>query len=989
MPRDPVALIFDARFEEEEKAVRQWLSENEPDMLQGNPEAVARLVREEARALRSEKMKREGDQGAIARVNQQLVSGIPTSTADVGLQTPFGGRLTLGGVADTLGFGPDEMTNNPSSAAAVGGAIAASAIPGGQVVRRLAKAAPKPIRDVLNTDNLLGGGTATTILNKAEQIGLPALTAGTAAFGANLFEQLNNTPTPSVSSGSEDTFAAPFSAAFDRAKKEALFEGLGGVTALAGTLGLKVGARWLRGAEPYFNNALESMRLAGIRDEQITLADVSNNALISSSGSTLGVMPIPIIKGRFSRARQRRSDVLTEAADNLFWSISPEFALLRRVLGDDPREHDRLLRFFQGETFQQLEGAVELYRKARAPQEAKLAGLLRSQNVDSSAASFRATVLEKVTELQQASNVPSFLRADPRASAAVSSGIERANARVDAAKRKWQDAQLRFEAALEEESFALADTRTDPVGLGAARSGEKAVQRLERRIELLTDDLNGAKEGSKRQTKLRKQLEFAQQDLAEARVAATEKNAAVGTETPAGRRQRPATRQVSTAKTRADRLRADVATLEQKYNEALLQTSKERAPREILEGLDPRVADLLERASADGGEPIPVLQLVNLKKQIKNLIDSLDPQVNKQDIATLASLKAAIETDVTSAIQNSGNADLLKAYQDLQVFDGDWLTLLKGAAGQRAGQVRGTFGVQKRSEVAGETFGLDPEVDRALQRHQGPLDMDQHLDAMLSAASPEEIRQFALLLRTQGEEGKTALRFAAARALDRVIEPARVIAKDDPNFSAILGQRIEDAITGGDPRGKQAQRFWALIEAAGVPREEVLGFTNAAKILWRELPPDSNKFVMRSFILSMGKDPMGKALKLMTAGLLGASAAGAGPAAVGAAGAGPLNLFLSAFALERYSHIATSPRALRSVRQILDPSFGTGVRTRALERLFADNVFREWFGEQTAMAAAGQAADAGNHLQQFITHPMDKLNSAASNFFNNNPGAQP
>lgn len=981
---DPVSRAFDAAFSEDEKAVHSWMQQNAPEMLEGSPAVVKARIRDEARLLNAERVKANNSplhQAATKVLGNNYLESIPTSTAQIPLAP--GSGVTLDTVPGLVGMSEQDWLENPASAGAALGGVAASTLPGGTLVSKLAAKAPGQLGKVLATDALLGGGTATKWLTRAEQVMLPAFTAGAAGGTADLIMSLNGVDKPGVMSDQEHSQSHVFADAFDRARQEALFEGGGGAAVLAATLGIRGGAKWLRGSKQYFDDALEAMRLAKIRGEQITLADVSNNALISSSGSTLGVMPIPIVKSRFEKARYRRSEAVTEAADNLFWNVSPEFALVRRVFGSDPAEHDRLLRFFQSNTFQQMENAVELYRRQRKPTEAKLSDLLRREEVESAAGSFRATVMEKVTDLQRQSNVPMFMKKEVVSPEKLGVKAERAKERVRVAREKLQDAQTRLEAATEEHSFAQADTRTDPTGLAASDSAARRVELQQRRIQALYADLLEAKPGSSRERRLTRQLEYATQDLEEFKAAMNKKDTQVGVDTPAAARVRSSQVRTDMASVRVNRLKAEVDRLEGQYNDTLLQTAHDRAPKELLENLDPDVADFLDRASSYGGEPLPINQLINMKSQISLLLDRKD--LSKQDIAILSSLKVALESDVTSAIKAHGSPELQKLYTDLQMMDADWLTLLKGAAGQRAQQVRTSFGMQKRSEATGETFGLDPEVDRHLQRSQGPLDMDGFLDAMVGNASPEEIRHFALFMRTQGEEGKQALRFAAARALDRVIEPATVMAKDDPKLVAILGQKIDDLISGGDPRSEQAQRFWALIDSAGVDRAEVRGFTKAAQILWREMPPQASRFVLRSFIMSLGKDPGRKMLRLMTAGIMGASASGAGAATLGAAG-GALPAMMSIFFLDRYSRITTSPRTLASVRAILDPKYGTQARFRAAERLVADNIFRDWLSEQTPTEAIESGADMMNQFGNGISNPAT-LTRMANEYFNNNPGS--
>jgi hypothetical protein len=90
----------------------------------------------------------------------------------------------------------------------------------------------------------------------------------------------------------------------------------------------------------------------------------------------------------------------------------------------------------------------------------------------------------------------------------------------------------------------------------------------------------------------------------------------------------------------------------------------------------------------------------------------------------------------------------------------------------------------------------------------------------------------------------------------------------------------------------------------------------------------------------------------VTAGLVGAGA-GAG-AVAGAPGVGAA--LFGAFLLERYSALATDPRKLQWVLRALEPGYGAGPRAQIIERIIADNTFRDWFSGkfgETVNAATG------------------------------------
>lgn len=363
---------------------------------------------------------------------------------------------------------------------------------------------------------------------------------------------------------------------------------------------------------------------------------------------------------------------------------------------------------------------------------------------------------------------------------------------------------------------------------------------------------------------------------------------------------------------------------------------------------------------------VGLAQLQNLRKDIRKTIASTDPnqQLDIESRGVLQSLEAAIDNDIEQAVNVSGNRGLITAYTRLRDSDQTWINLLEGHVGARGKRVQTTFGMEALSEAGGRSVGIQVG-ERGIQRRQGPLDMGEFLDDLLDDASPEEVRQLGFMLRSQGRSGRESLGFAYARQLDKMIGSVAKTATD-ANIQVIKADRIRSFIEGKDGQSsQQAQRFWAIAEESGVGREQVERFTRAAEVLWRQVPSDPNQFLTRSVILSGGKNLPQKMLRLMSAGLFGAaSAGGAVVAPVPTIGAQILGIVM----LDKYSRIATSPKALADLQKVLNPEFGTGIRQRALERFVASSVFREWTDEKMQ----GISAEIDNGL--------NVINQALPNF---------
>lgn len=781
MPRDPIGAAADVIFRDQMVKAEDFVAKTQPEFFsQGDPAEVTDYIRQTARHLYVKEAQQRG--GFSGTAMSEVGKRIPTSTPDVGLGmiNPGLEPINLGNAADLLGFGPDSWNRSPAGAIAATASTAATMIPPLMPIGLATRLGPKALRAAQLGESILK----------------PALAAGAAGGVAAGIQSAWNPPVNiSVASDNPDELSGThvLADALTEAQRQATFEAAGGLVGVAGSSAFRGIAQYAKGSEAFFRDSLESLRLAGIRRESVALQDVTDRSLISSSGKILGVMPMPIIPARYSRAVNRKSDALGEARDEMLHTVSPTFSIVRSAREADPVRHDRVLRRGFRDVFRKTERAVERYRAVRQPIDASVQRELRIGNYDSAAASTRTTALNVMNTI-----------------------------------------------------------------------GER------RRLPFTIDPATGA--------------------------------------------SRPIAQTAGTA--------AGV------------------------EGVIGEITRMQPGA-------VPLTRLVNLRADIRETLNGVNPQNPLQagDRAHLLSLEAALDQDIESAIANSGNNRLIHEYQQLVNLDSNWITLIRGPVGHRAKLVDETFGRQRMSQTSGQGVGVAPG-GRPLQRNPGPLDQEQFLDSMLENASPEEIRQFAIMARSMGPSGDRALRFSAARQLDKALEGATSREMGSARAEVIKPERIEAFMKDKDPRGEAALRFWTLIDEAGVDRQDLRRFTAAAKLLWRDMPPNMNQFIQRSMILSGGKDVPKKIGRLVTAGLIGAGA-GAG-AVAGATGFGAA--LFGAFLLERYSALATDPRKLQWVLRALDPGYGSGARAQLIERIVADNTFRDWFSGkfgETANAVTG------------------------------------
>ncbi len=770
MPKDWVGAAADVIFRDQMIKAEDFIAQNEPEFFtKGDPAEVRSEIRKTAKELYLQEAAQRG--GRAGAMQEAFGQRVPLNTMEVGpgIINPTLSPINIGNVADLVGMGPDAVDRNPAGALASGAAMAASTL--------------VPPLLPIGLMNRLGPG-AERAFRLGESVLRPAAAAGavggTAAGVASAWDPASEI---TLDTDSQDEFSGSrvFADALNEAKNQAGYEVMGGVLGVAGSTAFRGIAQYARGSETFFRDALESLRLAGIRKETIALQDVTDRSLISSSGRILGVMPIPIIPGRYSRAINRKSDALAEARDEMLGTVSPTFSVIKSARELDPVRHDRAMRRATRGVFQKVERAVARYRSVRNPIDESVKRELRIGNYDSAAGSLRATALNVMN--------------------------------------------------------TIGSSRQLPPTIDRVTGATRAVGRI-----------------------------------------------------------------------------ADTA-----------------GP---VEGI---VADITRMPPG----AVPLTSLINMRADIRAALTGVDPDsvLRSTDRAQLLSLESALDRDIESAIQNSGNNRLIHEYQQLVDLDSNWITLIRGPVGQRAKLVDETFGRQAMSEASGQGVGV-AAGGRGLQRNAGSLDQEQFLDSMLEGASPEEIRQFAIMARSMGPSGERALRFSAARQLDRAIEGATSKEMGTARAEVIKPERIEAFMKDKDPRGESALRFWTLIDEAGVDRGDIRRFTKAAKLLWREMPPNMNSFIQRSMILSGGKDVPKKIARIVTAGLVGASA---GAGAVAGAPVGVGSAIFGAFLLERYSALATDPRKLQWVLRALEPGYGSGPRAQVIERIVADNLFRDWF----------------------------------------------
>jgi hypothetical protein len=402
----------------------------------------------------------------------------------------------------------------------------------------------------------------------------------------------------------------------------------------------------------------------------------------------------------------------------------------------------------------------------------------------------------------------------------------------------------------------------------------------------------------------------------------------------------------------------------------------------VLAGFSPKIATFLEQIQNMPRGTVELDRLINLKGQARDALNAVNPNnpLKNEERVALTSIKAALETDITAAIKASGSPQLQADYDRLATLDGDWLTLLSGHLDRRASKVQKTFGSERLSESSGTSFGL-PD---GFQRRQGTLDMGSFIDDMLDNASPKEIQEFAVLLRESGPSGQESIRFATARYLEKMLGSAKTVATEG-GIEVTHHQKLRDFISKGEKGGEEERRFWQLMTEAGVDKKRLRNFVDATETLWSQFPPAQSKFIARSVILRQGKNPVNSIASMATGGLLGATTSTAGAAAFGSVSVGAV---MSAFLLSQYTQIATNPKYLSAVVAVLDPSFGSGAKARAAERIFSSSLYREW--ENGVRVEAGQGADvmagALNRAQQ--VDPLNNLAGQARQYFNQNPSFQ-
>jgi len=790
VPKDYVRQTTDFLFRDQMSRAEDFVSKTQPEFFnEGNPDEVQDYIKETARALYVKEAQERG--GVSGKAQAAVGARIPTDALEVGLGqiNPNLRGVNVGlaaKVPDLLGFGPESIEDSPAGAAAsAASTLASTLIP--------------PLMPMGLATRL--GPAATRAATVAQSIGIPAFAGGAAGGIAGGIDAAMNPPSDIVvnsDSAEPDAPARIFAHALKEAQAQAIIEGGGSALGLGVSSGFRGIAQFAKGNRQFFDNALESLRIAGIRGENISLQDVTDRGIITSGTQTLGVMPIPFIQAQFGAAVERKSVGLSNARDEMLNTISPTFSIIRGARGTDPVRYDRAMRRATRGAFRKVERAVERYRTVRQPLDQSVQRELRMGNYTSAAASTRVTALNLMNQR----------------------GVNR---------------------------------------------------------------------------------------------------------------QLPNTVDPNTGTLRAMEPRADMA--------------------------EPVVGILGDIARMPGGAN-QLVSLVNLRNDVRKVVNATTPNnpLQAEDRAALFSIEAALDDDITSAIANSGNPALVRDYARLNELDSTWITLIRGHVGQRAKMVDETFGRQALSEAAGGDVGIRAG-QRALQRNQGSTDQEDFLGSMLDNASPEEMRQFGMMMRSLGPSGERTMRFAVAKQLDKAIEGATVRVDKTTGLEAIKPERLEKLME-SDPDGKGSRRFWSLVDEAGVDRAELRNFTRAASILWRNLPADTNKYIARSVILSGAKNLPSKLTRMMTAGLLGS---GGATAAAAGGPPGTAGVILGAFLLESYTALATSPTMLRWVQRALDPSYGTGARAQVIERIVSDNLFRTWYsgklrevsGEMADMTASG------------------------------------
>lgn len=806
-----------------------------PQLFEDTSERGQRILAENLNSMQKaiEYEKAQSSGSSIEKFAREKLAARPRNVFEVSLGrhpvNPIGANATVGGVMDFGGLGPRTLEEDPAGFAASWAALAA-----GQP--NVGRALQGPAR------RLLPKRISTGAIETGEQMLTPAIAAATAGaavrYGQGVVAEANRIPTVNVEN--DETGQSPmsdFAAAMNEARNQFVFETAGGAMGFLTRATGKGIAAFARGDKEYFDSAVKALRAAGLRGNEINLMTVSNRALFSSAGRTVGAIPIPIIGKRFRRAEVAKAEAMTRERERLIGDVSPRYRIISDLVKSDPEKATALMQASKKSFFSSFNAAIGRYRTVREGVDAGLQAALRREGpkIVTPAANARAAALYLVTQKgKKTSNLPTVTEVTEVAS-------------------------------------RLVDPKGKPLSI-------------------------------------------------------------------------------------TNRARRDV----RNFN------------------LEDKELNNVLRDIRDMDADVTVDKLINLRDNITARLDMDDPNraLSKSDAAALFEIGAALDSDIEQALLSQGSEGLQHLYSRLKTMDSDWITLITGSqASNRARRVQKTFGQQKASEASGETFGTD-----SIQRAQGSLDMEEFLDSMLASASPEEIRQVAILLRQSGSQGEDMLRFATARQLDRVLQPAIKQVTDD-RIEVIKADVIRSAIEGKEgPLGKRATRFWALVKESGASRKDVENFINGADQLWRSLPSDPNTFLMRNLILNRG-DLGSMVTKAMGLGVLGV---GGGAAATSAAG-NVIPAVFGTFALERFTHIVTNPRALTALNTILDPKTGKGAKARAVDRLLANRIFREWGDEkrrQANLAPArdmiNQAADVYNRFD-LPNNPLNRLTNEAAN----------
>lgn len=402
---DPWTIATSAAVGEDNiRLAKKYLSERVGDFQDMPPDQKEHLVLDAARTLAARDAAKQG--GFLNYLKSKYIESQPLNFE----QSPTGKIL------DVMQMGPQTWRDHPASAAAAtAGTVASLAFPPGRAIGML----PGSTMQMISQGVRSGLPGVFTAAGKAEQILVPAVAAGTAGFVGRVVEEQNSVPPLPVETDADEkdgpanqTDAHVFSAALDQAKREFLFETGGGFAGLLSTMGLRAGARYLRGDEAHFRSAIDAMRLAGVRGESYALQEVTNRNVISSASPVLGVQTIPFVSAKFGRAKTRVSEGLTAAKNEMLDDISPGFSIIARLQRLDPAQYSRILGDHSEAAFRQIKGVLQRYRAVRTVRGAGILREVRAQRLSSAAAGTRATALQLSVNQTQRDALPSVM--DPR-----------------------------------------------------------------------------------------------------------------------------------------------------------------------------------------------------------------------------------------------------------------------------------------------------------------------------------------------------------------------------------------------------------------------------------------------------------------------------------------------------------------------------------------------------------------------------------------------